>query len=269
MVKKRKTSVGKIKPYIDVRGTKDIPKFESLISTGPVTVVLVYADWCGFCKKLKGEMWDKMATSPNKGVNTAAVHYDMMDKTSIKNTPVEGYPTIIKVNAEPTKNVATPIPTPQNETEMAEVLNINEGQEEPIEVPNDTPFLNGSNEVRNLPSNFINANVKNLAVLNNKPNNINYNNVPNNQLRTVSLNSYKPQSLPPNMKSDDYNDAITTLVETQKQKGGSLMESLLKVAADSAHAVVLAGSAAEIAQRMKKRRTKKAKHSGKKKTRKH
>lgn len=249
MVKKRRTTIGKVKPYIDVQNIKDVPKFESLISTGPITVVLVYAGWCGHCKKLKDEMWDEMANSPNRGVNTAAVHYDMVANTSLKNAPIEGYPTIFEVKPTPKENVSKAIPTPQNKTEMAEILNMN-----------NNPVVN--NTRKNISMNTAN----NMKL--NEPMNINAgNNVPADRLQTVPLNSFIPknvnvlESLPPDMNKDtnNENDAISTVVRSQsKQKGGNLMESLLKIAADSAHAVVLAGSAAELSQRMKKRKAQKS-----------
>lgn len=274
MVRKRRTSIGKIKPYIDVRNMKDIPKFESLISTGPVTVVLVYAGWCGHCQKLKDQMWDKMATSPNRGVNTAAVHYDMVENTSLKNAPIEGYPTIFEVKPTPKENVSTPIPTPQNETEMAEVLNI---EEEPKNVSKNTIIMDNSNNKNNwVPGMPVKNNVK-LNESMNINTNVSKNNVPANQ-----LNGYTPanaesldDTLPPNIKTDEYKDAISTVVKTQtmkNQQGGNLFESLLKIGADSAHAIVLAGSAAEISQRLKKRKaskTRRHKRVMKKKTRKH
>ena len=100
MVSKRKTKVGKLAPYVDVRKSSDIPMFESMIKTGPV-IVLVYADWCGHCKKFKQTMWDEVANSSNKSMNTAAVHYDMVDKTSMKNAEIEGYPTLFEVTDTP------------------------------------------------------------------------------------------------------------------------------------------------------------------------
>ena len=94
---KKKSKAGKI----DVRSKNDISDFEKLIVQGPLTVVLVYADWCGHCQTFKEKTWNKVSQLPNKTVNTASVHYDMLENTSLANSKIEGYPSLLMV--EPNK----------------------------------------------------------------------------------------------------------------------------------------------------------------------
>lgn len=233
MVAKRSTKMGKVMPYVDVRSPSDVSKLEHMIQLGPV-YVLVYADWCGHCTRFKNDMWDEVAKSPNKSVNTAAVHYDMVDKTSMKSANIEGYPTLFEVKkASPKQNVSTPVPTPQSKEELEKLV----GTEEVEEVEEDN---RGSRMIRDS--------------------------------RMATQETFTPEaveSLPPNVSDDTI---LTEEVQQRQQgqqggaiKGGSLLETLLKVSADTAHAIVLTGSAMEISQRLKKRKTKR-RRSGKKKT---
>ncbi len=231
MVAKRSTKMGKLAPYVDVRSESDIPKFESMLKMGPV-FVLVYADWCGHCKRFKDTMWDEVANSTKKTVNTAAVHYNMVEKTSMKNTPIEGYPTLFEVKPTSKSNVSTPVSTPKTKEELETLVGVN--------APVNTPIQNENT-----------ARSERMIVNSN----------------TATMDTFEPEpaeSLPPapEMNTDEPN-----MFPAESQRGGSLLESLLKISADTAHAVVLAGSAAELSHRWKKRHTKRRRSGKKKQTR--
>jgi thiol-disulfide isomerase/thioredoxin len=240
MVAKRSTKMGKLMPYVDVRSDSDVPKFESMVKTGPV-YVLVYADWCGHCQRFKQNVWDDVAKSNQKAVNTAAVHYNMVDKTSMKNASIEGYPTLFEVKPTPASNVSTPVNTPQNKEELQKLVGTNEA-ENLLESGEPTPISN-----------------------NNKGNRMEANSM------TAYSESFEPaavESLPPNISADTNIPESEQVASAVKggggHRGGSLFESLLKVSADTAHAAVLAVSASELSSRMRKRKTKR-RRSGKKK----
>lgn len=234
MVAKRSTKMGKLMPYIDVRSESDIPKFESMVKTGPV-FVLVYADWCGHCQRFKQNVWDDVAKSNNKGTNTAAVHYNMVDKTSMKNASIEGYPTLFEVKPTPTSNTATSVNTPQNKEELQKLV--------------------GTNEAENL-----------LESANNKGERMVAN---SSQAYSETFEPAAVESLPPNVSADtEISESERAAMDMKKggaYRGGSLFESLLKVSADTAHAALLAVSASELSSRLKKRKHTKRRRSGKKK----
>lgn len=232
MVAKRSTKMGKLAPYVDVRSPSDIPKFESMVKLGPV-FVLVYADWCGHCQRFKDAMWDEVAKSPNKAINTAALHYDMVDKTSMKNTPIEGYPTLFEVKPTPKTNTTKSVPTPKTKEELQTLVGINS----PMTEKTNKPI--GENDIRS--QKMINS------------------------ANQATMDTFEPdpaESLPP---APEMNTNEPNMVLPESQRGGSLMETLLKLSADTAHAVILAGSAVELGNRWKKRHTRR-RHSGKKKT---
>ena len=82
---------------LDVRTEPEAKEAEKLINIGPVTLVLVYADWCGHCTDYKPS-WKTLEDAPNRSANIIKVHHDMMDKIpSIANANIQGYPSVIKV----------------------------------------------------------------------------------------------------------------------------------------------------------------------------
>jgi thiol-disulfide isomerase/thioredoxin len=100
---KKSSSRRSLKPTygtLDVREPNDIPAFENMLKQGPITFVLVYADWCGHCKEYKANTWKNLESVPNKANNLASVHFDQLDKTSLKNAKIDGYPSLLVVGTD-------------------------------------------------------------------------------------------------------------------------------------------------------------------------
>jgi thiol-disulfide isomerase/thioredoxin len=82
---------------MDVRTMEQIPQLQALIHNGPITFILIHADWCGHCQTYKPK-WKEFENTPGRKANIAAVHHDMMEKIpAIANAKIEGYPSVIKV----------------------------------------------------------------------------------------------------------------------------------------------------------------------------
>lgn len=189
---------------LDIRTPKEIPMFEKLLSKGPMAMVLVYADWCGHCTQFKEKVWNDSTLSKTKNVNTAAVHYDMLDKTSLKNTPVNGYPSMFLVGKD---KEAKEIPTPQNTEELLKF---------------DTSSANAMNTaITNTNNNSPNANSSDVEV-NTDVENTNTNEYSPSNNTPLSNNSYTPG--PPDALEDVANTPETN--ETERQMGGSLFDIL-------------------------------------------
>jgi thiol-disulfide isomerase/thioredoxin len=92
------------KQAVDVRDVADVPTLVNMIHNGPITFVLVYADWCGHCQHYK-PLWKKFENMPGRRANIASVHHDMLEKVpEIANAKIQGYPSVIKV--EPNGNIS-------------------------------------------------------------------------------------------------------------------------------------------------------------------
>lgn len=92
---------------LDVRSPSMLKEMEKRIRKGPITFVLIYADWCGHCHELMPH-WDKATQSPQRSVQAVKVNEKMLsDVNTMVNQSinqqappidVSGYPTIIMVD---------------------------------------------------------------------------------------------------------------------------------------------------------------------------
>ena len=119
---KVQSTVGNILPPIDVRSPKDIPGFMKRVLAGPVTIVLVYADWCGHCVEFMPK-FKSMIRSPERTTQVASIESSMekqvkdalqKNNSQVKPINVEGYPTTLimdnkgnKVTSIPRESVLT------------------------------------------------------------------------------------------------------------------------------------------------------------------
>ena len=97
--KKFATPLSKFGNSLKSKLTKTTTKSEestSLDNLSEDTVLIIYADWCGYCKQLK-EVFKK-AVQEGKGkivMVNSDIHSDY-----VKNLGVRGFPTIMKVNGD-------------------------------------------------------------------------------------------------------------------------------------------------------------------------
>ena len=90
---------------IDVRSKNMIGNFEQLLGKGPLTLVLIYADWCGACHRFRDEVWSPLTQLKNATMNRAAIREDMIANTSLANVERKFYPTLLLVGKD--KKTAT------------------------------------------------------------------------------------------------------------------------------------------------------------------
>lgn len=278
MPRRRSTKIGRITPPLDVRNDSSLSAFENLIINGPLTVVLVYADWCGHCTKFKEKMWNKATNMPNKTINTASVHYDMLDKTSLKNSKIEGYPSLLLVGTdkkpadfqdESTGAKINAMPMPQTQQDLEEVLTT------PVTEPIRNANSFAKNLTKSLPENTVIQTQESLLT----PSAASVEAEPETVTETVTepvvtqKNAYIPTSIK-NLESPP--NTLTDLVETQtrnrfttlqpKQAGGSLLASLLEITRQAAPSGILLTAASAYASRRKRRSTRRKRASTKKRT---
>lgn len=121
--KTRKNSVLKIDML------SKIGALERLLHNGSLTVVFVYADWCGACTRFKRDIWGPMSRRPALH-NRVAVREDLIKRTSLAGTTYKYLPTIMMVNEKGKPEVmqgeegqTNAIPTPKSPEDMSKIMN--------------------------------------------------------------------------------------------------------------------------------------------------
>jgi thiol-disulfide isomerase/thioredoxin len=123
------TTMGKILPPVNITNMNQLSELDKRIQMGPLTLVFVYADWCGHCQRFKPTM-DKLENVSGRTIQTARIRDDMLPKSALANTPIEGYPSVllIKNNKEPVAfqkengEITTVIPEHNDQEKMTAIL---------------------------------------------------------------------------------------------------------------------------------------------------
>lgn len=245
------------KKSVDVRSKKDVGEFEKTLSLGPITLVLVYADWCGHCKHFKEDIWNGLQNLPNKKVNLASVHYDQLENTSQKNAKINGYPSLLVIGNDKKPatfndtngEVTNALPDSRNK-EMLETMVTSD----PNTLPN--TLEQNTNVVENVNVNSSLETTSPQTTLNFQPNTL------------EKRNEFNNAVMPPNTTADRIgnNTLKANLNKEKTMAGGSLLNTLMELAKLTAPAALLTGAAAFRAAQTK-RKSRKAKKSKKRMTR--
>jgi len=123
-------SKGKGKKVLEVDSASKIPALEKILSAGKITIVLVFADWCGACTRFRKDIWNPMCNG-SATHNRVAVRDDMVRNTSLANAKFNYLPSLLVVNekgeAEAFKTpdgVTNAMPTPRSLEDMNRIVNV-------------------------------------------------------------------------------------------------------------------------------------------------
>lgn len=127
--RRRRSVSGKILPPIDVRSPSSFGEMVKRITKGPLTVVLVYADWCGHCHQFMPH-FDAAAKDSNRTIQAVKLNETMVSKANdylnknvnknAKPINVEGYPSVLLVKKD--GSIVSEVEAEKNTDAMKKVM---------------------------------------------------------------------------------------------------------------------------------------------------
>ena len=259
---RRQSSMGSILPPFDVRSKGQIGELMKRISKGPLTIMLVYADWCGHCHHFMPH-FDKAAKNSNRSIQAVKVNDTMMSAVNeaikgknhnAKSINVEGYPSVMLVGQD--GNEISQIEPVKDTDAMTKVMNqsaalANEagltGNDNAPEEESDMNTSIRPNNVRNIPPKVASLNA------NATPDFIANDNMDMGEKKGVSLahnnsvdkmNNEPSLAMPPSMNDDHEMENNTSM-----KKGGSLYAAMSQSAYTLAAPAALLATAALMMRR--------------------
>lgn len=259
---RRQSSMGSILPPFDVRSKGQIGELMKRISKGPLTIMLVYADWCGHCHHFMPH-FDKAAKNSNRSIQAVKVNDTMMSAVNeaikgknhnAKSINVEGYPSVMLVGQD--GNEISQIEPVKNTEVMTKVMNqsavlANEaGLTSNDNAPEEESDMNTSihpNNTRNTPPKVasLNANATPDFIANDNMDMGEKEGVslaPNNSVD--KMNNGPSLAMPPSMNDDHEMENNTSV-----KKGGSLYAAMSQSAYTLAAPAALLATAALMMRR--------------------
>ena len=253
--------MGRLLPPVDIQNEAQLSELNKRISLGPITLVLVYADWCGHCQRFK-PMMEKLENMPGRSIQTARIREDVFPKSNISSAKIEGYPTLmlVKKNGEVAsfKNeageVTNAIPDHTNMTKMATIVR-NVGKNEGVEV------LEEATNNKSKKNSVISINTPSIQEMSNKAASP-YEAVPNIPENIVAdrMSPKTVETLNNNLvnASNSLLTNSTKAVQGNKQTGGSLYSQLAMASKDLLVPAALFLGAEGMRRRRRTKKVKKA-----------
>lgn len=196
----RHSTTGTLYPPLDVRTPNAVQDIIKRITKGPITVVLIYADWCGHCHTLMPHF--KAASNlPQRNVEVMSIRDDMLPQYnkaikslnhSAPELNVEGYPSVVLVGPDGTKLSEIASTKEAVESAMVNVapVAVEAGLAEPMSIVSLSNNRRAPSPRTESPEEIVNNMVENEIVSPNR-NSVNRNSVRN----AMEENGMKPSGL--------------------------------------------------------------------------
>lgn len=258
---RRQSTMGSILPPFDVRSKGQIGELMKRISKGPLTIMLVYADWCGHCHHFMPH-FDKAANQSGRSIQAVKVNDTMMSAVNeaiksknhnAKSINVEGYPSVMLVGQD--GNEISQIEPVKSTEAMTKVMNqsaalANEaGLTSNSTTPEESDEMNTSirpNNVRNTPPKVasLNASATPDFIANDDMGEKEGVSLAPNQSINKMNNNGPSLAVPPTMNDDHEMENNTSM-----KKGGSLYAAMSQSAYTLAAPAALLATAALMMRR--------------------
>lgn len=244
---------GSILPPLDVRSDKDLSELTRRIKKGAITIVLIYADWCGHCHHIMPH-FDAASKTPGRTIQSVKVNETMLDRVNetihqginhnAKPFKVEGYPSILLVDQN--GNKVSDVNPVKDTKVLSEVMR----QMSPPK-KGESAEEEAEGEEANRSASMGHLLGKNSGLATQRRNSY----IGEDQLRgstAASQNEYLPSmATPPHVSND------MTGVKRARVIGGSLYGALSQTAYTLAPAAALLGAAALMMKKQSRRKTQK------------
>lgn len=99
-----KSTAGRIMPPLDVRSKSEMADFVKRVTSGPLTIIMVYADWCGHCHEMMPH-FDTASKNSGRSIQSVKMNETMVNQmnntinksinSSAPPIKVDGYPSIL------------------------------------------------------------------------------------------------------------------------------------------------------------------------------
>lgn len=192
----RHSTTGTLYPPLDVRTPNAVQDILKRITKGPVTVVLVYADWCGHCHTLMPHF--KAASQlPERNAQVISIRDDMLGRynkainsfnRSAPELNVEGYPSVLLVGPDGTKLSEIASTKEALESAMVNVapIAVEAGLVKPTSIVSLSNNRRAPSPRTESPEEIVNNVVENEIVSTNR-NSVNRNSVNRNSVRNITM----------------------------------------------------------------------------------
>ncbi len=193
----RKRTQARKAPTLDIKSSSDVKKALGIMKKHPLTIVLVFANWCPHCHTFM-HRWNKLKGIPNRTSPMIAVEQqfsnDLLSNMSDENgkpPQIQGYPTLLASTNKGNTNVGVEVSTGDETALMNLAKNGNATLNGNNNENSDNMNINTNNE-NSANMNTNNENSANMNINSNNENSVNMNNNNNNDFAA----SYSNESIP-------------------------------------------------------------------------